>query len=148
MADTDPAALRALAAKLRGKFSVTQREQDEAAAALDDAAEAQERLTAEVERMRDAWLVDEGVQADGSVRPSVSATIARAEHAEAEAGRLREALEYYADESCWENDIMGEGEELTLWVANGNGTEIARTALAQRQQQTGAGDCGEAGGER
>ena len=59
---------------------------DDLAAKLRASEEARERAEGECERLRDAWFVDEGIQSDGTLRPSLSVTLARLEKAE-RAGR-------------------------------------------------------------
>ena len=46
-------------------------------------------LEVEVKRLSNAWLVDESIQLDGSLRPSLSATLARLERLEDENRNLR-----------------------------------------------------------
>jgi len=46
-----------------------------------------------IEQLEDAWVKDETIQEDGSLRPSISNTIKRAAEAEAEVKRLTKKLE-------------------------------------------------------
>jgi len=61
-----------------------------------DAARAElAELRAERDRLLDAWAKDETITADGSLRPTIAATIKRAEDAETERDALKAEVRKY-----------------------------------------------------
>ena len=72
-------------------------------------AEAQKELAelrAEIQRLQDAWFVDETIAPDGTLRPTVSALVKRVDDADEDNKKLRAALEeaktilqHYAEKS-------------------------------------------------
>ena len=78
-----------------------------------------EKAEAKVTELENLWLVDESIQPDGSLRPSVKT--------EVENKILREALEWYADKenyrSYYQNNaavMIEKGERARLALGNNN----------------------------
>ena len=92
---------------------------DEYAKEVDKWRSSAEKAEARVVELENSWLVDESIQPDGSLRPSVKT--------EAENKRLREVLEWYADKenyrSYYEKNAAAmkeKGERARLALGNNN----------------------------